>query len=740
MLKILLLSLLLVNIIFAKEVLVLHSYHKGYVWSDEVSKAIEENLKNENLNITTEYMDTKYIYSYEYKLKLFDFLLYKYKNKKFDVIIASDNTALNFLENFHDKIFVDTPIVFCGINNLNKQLFHKTHIKNRTTGVVESVDIKKNIDLILKLHPKLSKLLVVNDITVTGREIKEEFFNVIVEYDQKIPIEYLDDFNTLDLQKKVKELDSNSVILFLFFFKDSSGKEYSVKDGFNVVSSVSNVPIYGLWDFYLPYGMMGGYLTNGYAQGETASKLVKKILEGSDVKNLPIINKSPNKYMFDYHKLKEFDITMRDLPRKSILLNQTNDFYMEYKYELTLLFFVFLIALFAIFFLYLALLEKRKTKQELQIQLQFIQTLLDTISMPIFYKNRKGIYLGCNKAFCKFLGMEKEDILGKTIYDLFEGQQQFLKDQKYIEKKLFLKESIDEYLMEYHTPNGKKQMMLVSKSLYYDLKGNVKGVLTVLHDITALSQAQETKKQQESFLVQQSKLAEIGEMISAIAHQWNEPLVEMSAIVQDLELQFETEGLEKKDMDIFVKDSMTQIQYMSKTLKDFRDFLKPSIKRLRFDMKDAFSQLLNIIERQIKYSYIDINIKYCGENLYAYGYKNELMQVLITIINNAKDAIIKQKEFDKNYNGIIDIVVDSVDGKTRIIISDNGCGIDDKHIKKIFEPYFSTKENGNGIGLYMSKVLIEEKMNGKIEVTSEPFKTQMIIQLPKKENDEDITT
>ena len=444
--------------------------------------------------------------------------------------------------------------------------------------------------------------------------------------------------------------------------------------------------------------------------------------------------------MFNYLKLEDYNINVRELPRRSILLNQRNDFYMEYKYELTLLFFVFIIALFAIFALTLALVEKRKAKQELQIQLQFMQTLLDTISMPIFYKNRLGKYMGCNEAFCKLLEMDKEDILGKTMYDLFVGEEKFLNEQKFVEQKLFKKEHVNEYLMEYPTPNGKIQKMLVSKSLYYDLKGNVKGVLTVLHDISSLVEAQESKQQQESFLVQQSKLAEIGEMINAIAHQWNEPLVEMSVIVQDLQLQFSTEGLDKKDMELFVNDSMVQIQYMSKTLKDFRDFLKPSMQKTLFDMKDAFDEVLNIIQRQIKYSYIDLNIEYLGESFYAYGYKSELMQVLITIINNAKDAIIKQKEKYKEHKGVISIFVESIPNKTRVIIADNGCGIDEENIQKIFDPYFSTKKNGNGIGLYMSKILIEDKMDGKIEVKSDQNVTQMIIELAKKRDDENIIT
>lgn len=382
--------------------------------------------------------------------------------------------------------------------------------------------------------------------------------------------------------------------------------------------------------------------------------------------------------------------------------------------------------------LIISLIEKRKAKNEFQVQLRFIQTLLDTITNPIFYKNKEGRYIGCNEAFCELIGKPKYEILGKTMYDFFSQQGEFLEAHKEIEKKLFNNENVGEYILDYITPNNGVKTMLINKTLYHDLNGEINGILTMLHDITELERVQKEKKQHESFLAQQSKLAEIGEMISAIAHQWNEPLVEMSAIVQDLELRYKTSQISNKDINDFVNDSMVQIQYMSKTLKDFRDFLKPSVKKSYFNIQDAFDEIMNILERQIKYSYINLNINYETQDLIAYGYKNEFMQVLITILNNAKDAILKVRKKDSSHNGTINIKVISVKNITRIMIEDNGCGIKSKDKEKVFDPYFSTKTQGNGIGLYMSKVLINDKMNGKIYFDLENKDTTiLIIELPR---------
>ena len=725
------LLLFLSSIIYAKEVLLLHSYHKGYEWTNSISTAVENSLKYTDVEITTEYMDTKRIYSKEYMQSLFEFYKKRYKNRKFDVIIASDNNALEFLNTYHDQIFTDTPIVFCGINNFNKKEFQKYNIRKRTTGVVEEVDIEKNLDLILDLHPNLSKLVIINDKTVTGQNMKEQFFRAYERRKDDLTIEYIDTYKIENLQERVNNLDENSVILFMLLHKDETGKIFTFKDGLKAIDKASDVPIYGLWDFYLNRGLVGGFVTHSSSQGEAAAKMVKSLLAGKAIGNIPLIEKSPNSFIFDHKKLAQFNIDLSKLPQSSIVQNEPKTFYENYETELSIITIAFIFFTIIIFMLIDSIEDKRKARNELQIQLNFIETLLNSLKNPIFYKDKRGKYIGCNDAFCKFIGKTKKEIIGKTMSDFFQDQKDFFEINQAIEKKLYKGKKVDEYVMDYHI-NGSIKNIVVSKELYLGSENKVAGIVTIYHDITELVKIQNEKKQHESFLIQQSKLAEIGEMINAIAHQWNEPLVDMSAIVQDLELQYKVYELTDDDMQTFVKDAMVQIKYMSKTLKDFRDFLKPSAQKSNFYIRDAFVESLNIVDRQIKYSYIKLNVTYTSNDLIVYGYKNEFMQVLITILNNAKDAILKVKEDDRTYDGKIDVVVSSKKDMVEIVITDNGCGIEDKDRGHLFDPYYSTKEKGNGLGLYMSRTLIKDKMNGKIYFKNTKDVTTLVIELPQK--------
>jgi signal transduction histidine kinase len=234
-----------------------------------------------------------------------------------------------------------------------------------------------------------------------------------------------------------------------------------------------------------------------------------------------------------------------------------------------------------------------------------------------------------------------------------------------------------------------------------------------------------TAKNQQ-FIIQQSKLAEIGEIISSIIHQWKEPLIEISTLVQEhISSENRTKAKDKK----YIDEVMLQIYYMTDTINDFHQFIKPTSEKMTFNIQDAVIKMMTIIDHSMKYNYIDININ-MEENikLFVDGYPNELMQTMLNIVNNAKEAILKERKIGA-FNGKIDITISNNNKYVQIEIEDNGCGVEKKNLRKIFEPYYTTKRKGCGIGLYMTKIIIEEKMNGEISVEKMIQGTKFIIKL-----------
>ncbi len=689
-------------------ILVLHSYHKGYKWSDDISKAIEDNFENNpSINITTLYMDAKRIENDSYYSKLLELYKEEFKYTTFDVIIAVDNNALEFLTKYRDKIFQNSYIVFCGINNFSEEMINYPNFRYRVTGVVENVDIKKNIELITKMIPYLNKILIISDESKSGLDIKKDIFKIMKNYSY-LNYEYLDMFDLQGIKKIVKSLGKHDTILYVFHQRDKSGKYFTYKDSLKEISSVSKVPIFGLWDFDMGYGVVGGALLNGYSQGYEAAKMTSMILNGVEPKDIPILKKSTSKYIFDYNLIKKYHLKIpKEIKNEAVILNQPKSVYEEHKKIIwifgSILLFLFLVSII----LLVNIAKKNRAEKRLQEQLKFLEVLIETIPNPIFYKDKSGKYLGCNKAYAEFIGVDKKEIIGKTSYTFFKNfvaSQNTKRDQELLNS---LKNDIYETTL--YSKDGKfAKQVIISKAPFYLSDNSVGGIVCVIDDITEVTQ-------QKQLLNQQAKLAEMGDMIAAIAHQWNEPLVELSAIVQDLQMNFLEGSIDKQEIEKFVKDSMIQIQYMSNTIKDFRNFLKPSKVKKEFSLKKAFDEIYEIIGKQIFYANINLVFMVEGseEDITLFGYENEFKQVLLNLINNAKSKIINLNQKNKKF--LLEIIASSKDD-ILIKVRDNAGHIDESIIESIFDPYFTTKKDGTGLGLYVAKIIIEDKMQGKISV------------------------
>ena len=247
----------------------------------------------------------------------------------------------------------------------------------------------------------------------------------------------------------------------------------------------------------------------------------------------------------------------------------------------------------------------------------------------------------------------------------------------------------------------------------------------------------EVIKENKKLLVQQSKMAAIGEMIGAIAHQWRQPLNTIALMVQDMEEAFNFGELDKEYIHKAVNSTMAQISYMSATIDDFRNFFKPDKEKIEFDINLAIKEVLRLVKDQLLGA--NISIEYncscstdCEDKHNTIGYPNEFKQVILNIFNNAKDAIVGYREVSEvNFRGEIGINIESTVDVIRISISDNGGGIKEAHIYNIFKPYFSTKsaESGTGIGLYIAKTIIEKNMGGRLTVKNKAGGAEFIIEL-----------
>lgn len=720
--KYLIILFLLISSTFAnnsKEVLLLHSYNSGLKWSDGITQGIKEIFdKYPQYDLSIEYMDSKKIDSPEYFDNLMSLYEKKFSNRKYEVIITADNYAYEFVLKNYKKLFYNSAVVFCGVENFDKNSIPK-ELQDKVTGVVEYKEIKKNIELIKKIITDLGTLYIISDDSFSSLAIKEQILEESQEFKKDIKIIFDNQIDINNILEKINSLPFNSAVLFTSLYKDKNQK-YITSNQLKEFFNASKYPIFTLNKIHLGEGIVGGIMVSAQEQGTLAAKKTIDILDEKKVNEIAI-SIPTSKYYFDHKVLEKFHLNNSHVPLLSTIVNEPTSFFEENRKFIDSSFLLIPLLILLIIGLIVNIVKRIGLEIQLVEQSKLDSVLLNNIKSVIYWKSNDEILLGCNDALCKLLNINKEQIIGKKIEEILPSLYNKIKNS-------------DNFIDELETTlifNDKPIEVLIRRKKYFNKKNQEAGVVTILNDVTDIRKLQNQRKKDEQFIIQRSKLSEIGEIMTSIAHQWKTPLIEISTIAQELLYKRSKKELSKEDSKEFVDEIMTQVQYMTKTIDDFRTFIKPSVTKSIFDVKEAIDELLKVIEHNIKYNYIDVEVNFQENNKYEIsGYPNEFKQAILSIINNSRDGILKKRE-EKNIEGKIIIDTFYKDDFLCISIKDNGIGIEKENLEKIFEPFFTSKKNGDGFGLYMVKLIIEDKMNGIIKAIEQENGANILICIKK---------
>ncbi|RXK13548.1 hypothetical protein CP965_07025 [Halarcobacter mediterraneus] len=347
-----------------------------------------------------------------------------------------------------------------------------------------------------------------------------------------------------------------------------------------------------------------------------------------------------------------------------------------------------------------------------------------------------------NERWAEILGYKKEEIENKdhTSFIIEEDRE---KVKKSLERHFEGLTKNFEAQFRMKAKDGSIKWILSNGSVVKrDNNGNPEIIAGIHQDITKSKELEIELQKQNEFIVQQSRQAAMGEMLENIAHQWRQPLSVITTSASGVKLRTELNSLSKEELFEFMDQILKSGKFLSNTIEDFRNFFKKDKESIRIETKELISKSLQFLQSKIANRDIEIIYNITEEEIY--GYENELIQALINIFNNAVDSLEKYEG-----NRYIFVNIYEEDKDTCIInIKDNGKGIEENIIKRVFEPYFTTKHQsqGTGIGLFMTKEIIEKHFNGKISVQNEKFNfkdeeylgASFYIKIPKSVDDNEI--
>ncbi len=367
--------------------------------------------------------------------------------------------------------------------------------------------------------------------------------------------------------------------------------------------------------------------------------------------------------------------------------------------------------------------SKKSTEVKIEVITSIALTLFFAIVIGWFITNNilKSIYKVQNglNDFFKYLNDKKTKVNRIDI----DGKDEFRQMANIINKNVsYIRTNVDQnealiknatkVLENIESGNlGTRLTQNTNNTSLNELKNMINSVIGNLED--KIQKEIKQRLQQEQILIQQSKLAAMGEMIGNIAHQWRQPLAQISAIHMNMKVTFDFEKFNKEYLDSKIKEANKLTSYMSQTIDDFQNFFKPQGEKELFSVEKACKDAYFIVESSLKYHGIELSFD-VKEDSEVLGYKNEFSQVILNLISNAKDILLERKVEEPQIN----VEIKGGESYAVVKVEDNAGGVREEILDKIFDPYFTTrhKTQGTGIGLYMAKNIIERNMHGFINV------------------------
>ncbi|OHD15679.1 MAG: hypothetical protein A2087_10110 [Spirochaetes bacterium GWD1_61_31] len=312
-----------------RNILVIHSYNPGFQWTDDIHRAIFDRLGGlDDLEFYVEYMDANRYTNDDWLEHLIELFRHKYAERqlRFDVIIASDDNAFNFVLANRSELFFDAPLVFCGVNDVDPARLAGL---SGVCGVNERKSMLETVELGLSLRPASRHLAVISGSRLAERRNLVEFQAVAPLLTDRLEITYLSELPAAALRQALLDLPPDSLVLFLSAMGDATGAVWPLDEGIRLALSNPALPVLVTVDHHVRSGMLGGMVAHGYAQGETAASLAARFLAGEPFEHLPLLTESPNRIVLDDKVLHRFGIDNAKTPIGTELLNLSAEHFMS---------------------------------------------------------------------------------------------------------------------------------------------------------------------------------------------------------------------------------------------------------------------------------------------------------------------------------------------------------------------------------------------------------------------------
>jgi len=345
-------------------ILILNAYHQGYGWTDQCVEGFFDSFNDdEKVIIFSEYLDWKRYPTQENLDSQLEILRKKYRNKKIDLVIGTDDIGMQFAIDHREELFPNTPIVFTGVypKSAKERMKGVTNI----TGVYEVIDATGVLETIFLTRPKTKNIYILADGNESGQDGANACIQAIKGSGKNLSYQVLDHHSYLQIEEILKYPKKESVVIVASMSSDSNGKNIPDTLYINMLSKIIDLPIYTPYEYMLGHGVLGGSLLSAKLQGEQGAKLAKKILKGASADDLEIVHNNLTYYGFDYVYMQKYNVGKEILPKDRRIINQPVIQSEAYKRVIEVSVISLLILLFFILVLVWNITQRKKAQKDL---------------------------------------------------------------------------------------------------------------------------------------------------------------------------------------------------------------------------------------------------------------------------------------------------------------------------------------------------------------------------------------
>ena len=696
-------------------VLILHSYHWGFAWTDRVMEGMRAVLDASGLplEIHVEYMDTKRQPPEEIFPLLVSSLAAKYYNVALDVILTSDNNALDFILQHGDTLFPGVPVVFCGINNYSDELI-AGHAN--ITGVAEDFDLDALVRLILKLHPDATVIAVISDDTETGQINLERMRAVMPTFADRVTFVELNDLAIPDLIQALHKLPAGAPLIDLSYFRDRQGQALTIEQSSRLIVDNARGPVYTAWDFMLGYGIVGGIVVDGESQGRAAAEMAVAILRGQPAASLPVLRDSPNIPMFDARQLRHWGIREANLPPGRVILNQQLSPYEQYQGVIWGVL-IFIVAQFlAIAALLINRAQRRRALAALRASEARWQSLVENVP---------GAVYRCEVASpwrVSYMSDSIEAICGWPARDFMEGKLTYADivlpdDLPELERQVA--EAVAQrqtYEVEYRIRHADGSIRWVHEKgrALYDERGQALHLDGVVLDITRRRQAEEQLAQANRSLQEvnerlRAALQAKDMMIQNVSHELRTPLTIIQGYIELFAngVLGPLEPGQSQALQIMERQA-GRLHFMVSRLLTLQTFEPGALHRRPVALGMWLERALVPWRTRGAAQHVEITLEVEKGLPVVHIDSNYLGQVIENLLDNAI-------KFSPNGGRVVVRAAAADDARTMVVVSvcDQGIGLAADQLESIFQRFYQVDGSmtrpfgGLGIGLALCREIIE---------------------------------